>query len=182
MKANLALLGRKVLMNCRRTLFPQGINRTPYHLRPLTETERAVFPGLSSVLDLFKGRITRPPTGLPWIRAGWVVWIAETYPLHYLVRLPGGASILAPYHPMSWKRVADDTPVTTIEEVRMDEKRREWEAVKWHQGRFLPRQKHAWPGLACASGSLPGTNYRTVLIPPYVTNRKPNICASCLLR
>lgn len=90
MKANLALLGRKVHMNRHQTLFPQGSNHTPYHLWPLTETERTVFPGLSLVQDMFKGRLTRPPGwGIPRVRAGWVVWIAETYPRHYLVRLPG---------------------------------------------------------------------------------------------
>lgn len=133
-------------MNRRRTLFPQTINRTTYHLRPLTQAEQVVFPGLSSVQDLFKGRLTQPPTGIPRVRSGWVVWIAETYPRHYLVRLPGGASILAPYHPMSWERVADETPVTTIEEVRMDEKRREREAVKWRPGQAImtPETRLTW--------------------------------------
>ena len=146
MKDDWALLGRKVLMSRRRTLFPQRINRITYHLRPLTETEQAVFPGLTLVQDLFKGRIAQPPAGIPRVRSGWVVWIAETYPRHYLVRLPGGASILAPYHPMSWKRVADDTPVTTLDEVRMDEKRREWEAVKWRPGQVLttPETRLTW--------------------------------------
>ncbi len=137
-------------MNRRRTLFPQGINRTTYHLRPLTEAEQVVFPGLSLVQDLFKGRLTQPPAGIPRVRFGWVVWIAEAYPRHYLVRLPGGASILAPYHPMSWERVADDTPATTIEEVSMDEKRREWEAVKWRPRQVLttPETRLTWSCLA----------------------------------
>ncbi len=139
MKDDWALLGRKVLMSRRRTLFPQRINRITYHLRPLTETEQAVFPGLTLVQDLFKGRIAQPPAGIPRVRSGWVVWIAETYPRHYLVRLPGGASILAPYHPMSWKRVADDTPVTTLDEVRMDEKRRESRQVATGAGSYHPR-------------------------------------------
>ena len=133
-------------MNCRRTLFPQEIIHTTYHLRPLTETEQAVFPGLTLVQDLFKGRLTRPPAGIPRVRAGWVVWIAETYPGSHLVRLPGGASILHPYQEMRWERVADDTPVTTIEEVRMDEKRCEWEAVKWRPGQVLttPETRLTW--------------------------------------
>ena len=137
-------------MNRRRTLFPQGISHTPYHLRPLTQTEQAVFPGLSLVLYLFKGRITRPPVGLPRVRAGWVVWIAETYPGSHLVRLPGGASILHPYHEMHWERVADEIPATTIDEVRMDEKRREWEAVKWRPGQAIttPETRLTWSNLS----------------------------------
>ncbi len=92
MKDDSALFSWKVFMNRRRTLFPQGISHIPYHLRPLTQTEQTVFPGLSLVQDMFKGRLTQPPTGIPRARSGWVVWIAETYPRHYLVRLPGGAS------------------------------------------------------------------------------------------
>lgn len=127
-------------------LWPIEPRMARYALRPLTTEERAVFPGISLACDVFIGRLLRPPSAIPRVRAGWVVWIAETYPGSHLVRLPGGASILAPYHSMSWERVADDTPVTTIEEVRMDEKRREWEAVKWRPGQVLttPETRLSW--------------------------------------
>lgn len=121
-----------------------------YNLRPLTEAERAVFPGISLVRDIFKGRLTRPPSGIPGVRAGWVVWIAETYPDSYLVRLPGGASILAPYHRMSWERVSDETPATMIEDVRMDEKYRQEQVNKWRPGQSIttPETRLAWCNLS----------------------------------
>jgi len=67
-----------------------------YNLRPLTEAERVVFPGITLACDAFKGRLKRPPTAIPRVRAGWVVWIAETYPGCFLVRLPGGANFSLP--------------------------------------------------------------------------------------
>jgi hypothetical protein len=121
-----------------------------YALRPLTTEERAVFPGISLACDVFKGRLLRPPSAIPGVRAGWVVWIAETYPDNYLVRLPGGANFLVPYLAATWERVSDETPVTTIEEVRMDEKRREWEVVKWRPGQVLttPETRLTWSSLS----------------------------------
>lgn len=131
-------------------LWPLEQRITHFALRPLTTAERAVFPGISLVRDIFKGRLTRPPSGIPRVRAGWVVWIAETYPDSYLVRLPGGASILVPYHRMSWERVSDETPATTIEDVRMDEKYRQEQANKWRPGQSIntPETRLAWCNLS----------------------------------
>ena len=85
-----------------------------YGLRRLTTEERAIFPGLRLVLQIFKARLTRPPDVIPTARAGWVVWVAESYPGSYLVRLPGGVRLLAPYHEMGWTAVSPDTPATTL--------------------------------------------------------------------
>jgi hypothetical protein len=97
-----------------------------YGLRHLTPTERAVFPGLRLVLKVFKARLTKPPAVMPRARVGWVVWVAETYPHHYLVRMPGGAILLAPYHIMTWTAVADDTPITTPAVAKNEEQQQRW--------------------------------------------------------
>lgn len=102
-----------------------------YGLRRLTPDERLLFPGLRLVLQIAKVQLTKPPAVMPMARAGWVVWIAETYPGHYLVRLPGGATLLAPYHEMSWTAVADDvlsggTPHTTLSAAKNAEHQRHW--------------------------------------------------------
>ncbi len=64
-------------------------------------------------------------------RAGWVVWIAETYPGSYLVRMPGGATLLSPFNEMSWTAVSDDaptdgTPATTLAAAKLAEHQRHW--------------------------------------------------------
>lgn len=123
---------------------------TRYRLRSLTEAERVVFPGISLACDVFKGRLIRPPTAIPRVRSGWVVWIAETYPGCFLVRLPGGASFTAPYHHVSWERVPDKTPATTVEEIYMEDKRRQAEALKWRPGQMIttPETHLTWSCLA----------------------------------
>ncbi|MBP8000049.1 MAG: hypothetical protein KA314_14860 [Chloroflexi bacterium] len=123
---------------------------TRYGLRSLTEAERVVFPGISLACDIFKGRLIRPPTAIPRVRSGWVVWIAETYPGCFLVRLPGGASFTAPYHHVSWERVPDKTPATTVEEIYMEDKRWQAEALKWRLGqmRTTPETRLTWSCLA----------------------------------
>jgi hypothetical protein len=97
-----------------------------YGLRRLTAEERAIFPGLRLVLQTFKARLTRPPAVMPAARAGWVVWVAETYPGSYLVRLPGGVRLLAPYHEMGWMAVAPDTPATTLSAAQAMAQRARW--------------------------------------------------------
>jgi hypothetical protein len=97
-----------------------------YGLRYLTLNEQAVFPGLRLVLTVFKARLTKPPAILPRTRVGWVVWVAETYPANYLVRMPGGTILLAPYHQMTWTAVADDAPITTLATVKNEEQQQRW--------------------------------------------------------
>ncbi len=106
-----------------------------YGLRRLTPSEQSLFPGLRLVLRVFKARLTRPPAVMPGARAGWafgelsraVVWLAETYPGSGLVRMPGGAALLWPYHEMDWTAVGDNTPTTTIASARRDEQMRQWQ-------------------------------------------------------
>ena len=97
-----------------------------YGLRCLTPDERSLFPGLRLVLQIAKVQLTKPPAVMPMARAGWVVWIAETYPDHYLVRLPGGSALLAPYHEMSWTAVADDVPALNLVDAKIAEHQRHW--------------------------------------------------------
>ena len=105
-----------------------------YGLRPLTPAEQAVFPGLRLVLQTFKARLDRPPAVMPVARPGWafgelsraVVWMAETYPRSYLVRMPGGATLLWPYHKMVWTAVSEDVAATTLDSARQDEQQRQW--------------------------------------------------------
>ena len=97
-----------------------------YGLRRLTNDEKQIFPGLCLVLQIYKAAFTKPPAVTPFARAGWVVWVAETYPDHYLVRLPGGATLLAPYHEMSWTAVADDVPASTLIDAKLAEHQRHW--------------------------------------------------------
>lgn len=128
-----------------------------YNLRPLTEAERAVFPGLSLVCAVFKGCLIRPPAAIPRVRSGWVVWIAETYPECFLVRLPGGANFIAPYYDATWDRVPDETPATTAEEIYMEGKRRQAEALKWRPGQMMttPETRLTW---SCLAGWLVAWN------------------------
>lgn len=100
-----------------------------YGLCCLTPEEKQVFPGLPLALDVFKAQITKPPAAVPLARAGWIVWLAETYPGCYLVRLPGGAPLPVPYNEMSWTAVADDEPVTTLATAKAMEKHRHWQTA-----------------------------------------------------
>lgn len=116
-----------------------------YGLRYLTPEEQRVFPGLPLALNVFKARLIKPPAAVPMARAGWafgelsraVVWIAETYPGCYLVRLPGGASLPAPYSEMSWtapstgsgQAVAHDVPATTFAAALATERQRQWQTA-----------------------------------------------------
>lgn len=121
-----------------------------YGLRRLTPEEQQVFLGLWLALDVFKARMTKPPAAVPRARAGWVVWIAETYPGQHHIRLPGGATMLAPYHNIAWERVPVETPATTIEEVRAEERRLQAEARKWRPGQVIttPGTRLSWDSLA----------------------------------
>jgi hypothetical protein len=104
-----------------------------YGLRCLTPEEKQLFPGLSLALDVFKARLTKPPAVVPQAKAGWVVWVAETYPGGYLVRLPGGAPLPVPYNEMSWMIVPHDatggTPVTTLAAAREAERQQQWQTA-----------------------------------------------------
>lgn len=121
-----------------------------YGLRLLVVEEQQVFPGLRLALDVFKARLIKPPAVIPRARAGWVVWVAGTYPGQYHIRLPGGAALLHPYHDMTWERVPAETPVTTIEDVRDQEKRLQAEAEKWRSGQIIttPGTRLSWDDLA----------------------------------
>jgi hypothetical protein len=94
-----------------------------YDLRRLTSTEQRLFPGLRLVLNVRKVRLSEPPSVMPAVRAGWIVWTAETYPGHYLVRMPGGVTLPAPYNQMTWTAVSeerDDIPITTLAVVKAE--------------------------------------------------------------
>jgi hypothetical protein len=122
---------------------------TRYGLRRLTPEEQHIFPSLRLALDVFKARLTKPPAAVPRVRAGWIVWVAEPYPGQYHVRLPGGATLLAPYHDITWERVPVETPASTIEDVRAEEKRLQVEAEKWRPGQVIttPGTRLSWGGL-----------------------------------
>jgi hypothetical protein len=107
-----------------------------YGMRPLTPNERQAFPGLPLALDVFKARLTRPPAA-GRARAGWVIWIAETYPDMYLARLPGGAPLPVPYNEMAWERVPPETPATSLAAVRLEEERLRLAADEWRPGRVI---------------------------------------------
>ena len=121
-----------------------------YGLRYLTSGEQRVFPGLRLALDVFKAKMIKPPASVPRARAGWVVWIVETYPGQYHVRLPGGATLLAPYHDIAWERVPVGTPATTVKDVRAEEHRLQAEARKWRPGQVIttPGTRLSWDSLA----------------------------------
>jgi len=117
-----------------------------YGMRRLTPEEQQVFPGIHLALWVFKARITHAPVGLPRMQPGWAVWVAETYPGNYLVKLPGGMPLLAPYHPITWEPVPDETPATDLEEVMTEEKQLKVEALKWKPGqvRTTPGTRLSW--------------------------------------
>jgi len=102
-----------------------------YGLRPLTPTEQTLFPGLRLALHIDKVQLIKPQAGVPKARVGWIVWLAETYPGAYLMRLPGGATLPVPYNQMVWEKVPAETAVTTLEDVRAEEQRRLAAAQKW---------------------------------------------------
>jgi hypothetical protein len=100
-----------------------------YGLRCLTQAAQQLFPGLRLTLNISKVCLTRPPVVTPAARAGWVVWTAETYPGHYLVRMPGGVTLPAPFNQMLWTAVSeesDDIPATTVADVKADKWRQQW--------------------------------------------------------
>ena len=105
---------------------PEAEMIAQYGLRCLTPDERSLFPGLRLVVQIVKVQLTKPPTVMPMAQAGWVVWIAETYPGHYLVRFPGGATLLAPFNEMSWTAVADDVSASTLVDAKIAEHQRHW--------------------------------------------------------
>lgn len=96
-----------------------------YGLRPLTPEEQAVFPGVRLALRVFKARLTQPPAGLVGVKAGWVVWVAETYRGHYLARIPGCGTLLAPYCQMEWVDAPAETPVTTWAAAQVEAQQRQ---------------------------------------------------------
>jgi hypothetical protein len=111
-----------------------------YGPRCLTRIEQQLFPGLRLALNISKVCLTRPPVVTPAARAGWafgelsraVVWTAETYPGHYLIRMPGGAMLLAPYNQMAWTAVSeesDDIPVTTLADIKAEAWRQKWRTL-----------------------------------------------------
>ncbi|MFZ1397495.1 MAG: hypothetical protein WAS33_11380 [Candidatus Promineifilaceae bacterium] len=112
---------------------PESEMSDRYGLRPLTPTEQQQFPGLRLVLRIDKVCLTQPPASAPKARAGWVVWLAETYPGCYLVRLPGGATLPVPYNEMSWTTVADDVPVTTLATAQAMAQHRHWQTAVLHR-------------------------------------------------
>ena len=128
-----------------------------YGLRRLTPEEQQVFAGLRLALDVFKVRFIKPPAAVPRARTGWIVWVAETYPGQHHIRLPGGATLLAPYHDITWERVPVETPATTIEDIRAEglsraqsrEKRLQAEARKWRPGQVVttPGTRLSWDSL-----------------------------------
>jgi hypothetical protein len=69
-----------------------------YSLRPLTSEEQGIFPGLHLALDVFKVRLTASIPILFGNQAGWVLWIAESYPGQHLLALPGGSRLHVEYH------------------------------------------------------------------------------------
>lgn len=117
--------------------FPEAEMIARYGLRHLTRAEQQLFPGLYLVLDVRKVRLTGPPSVIPNARAGWafgelsraVVWTAETYPGHYLVRMPGGATLLAPFNQMVWTAVSEESdaiPITTLADLKAEAWRQKW--------------------------------------------------------
>ena len=108
-----------------------------YGLRPLTPAEQTLFPGLRLALHIDKVQLIKPPASVTKARAGWIVWLAETYPGAYLMRLPGGATLPVPYNLMVWEKVPAETAVTTLEAVRAEEQRRLEEAQKWQTGQTV---------------------------------------------
>lgn len=108
-----------------------------YGLRPLTPAEQVIFPGLALTCHIDKVRLIKPPASVPKGRAGWVVWLAESYPGNYLLRLPGGATQPIFHNQLVWEKVSAETAVTTVDDLRTEEKRRLAEAQKWLSGQTI---------------------------------------------
>jgi hypothetical protein len=114
---------------------PEAEMVAQYGLRCLTQAEQQLFPGLGLVLNIRKVRLTKPPSVMPAARASWVVWTAETYPGHYLVRMPGGATLPAPFNQMAWTAVSEeggDILATTLADVKADRWRQQWRTAVRH--------------------------------------------------
>jgi hypothetical protein len=64
--------------------------------------------------------------------------------------LPGGATLLTPYHDITWERVPVETPATTIEDIQAEEKRLQAEAEKCRPGQVIttPGTRLSWDSLA----------------------------------
>ena len=71
--------------------------------------------------------MTQPLAAVPQARTGWGVWLAESYPGCYLVRLPGGATLPAPYNAMAWTVVAPDEPGTTPAMASAQAQQQQWQ-------------------------------------------------------
>jgi hypothetical protein len=76
--------------------------------------------------------------------------VAETYPGQYHIRLPGGATVLAPYHDITWERVPAESPATTVEDTLAEDRRLEAEAGTWRPGQVIttPGTRLSWHCLA----------------------------------
>jgi len=108
------------------------------------------FPSITNILQLFKARITRPPATVPRARAGWIVWVAEVYPGLYLAQIPGAGPHYTEHSGMAWARVADDTPTTTVEDIRAEDRCRVAALDKWRPGQEIttPGTRLSWSNLA----------------------------------
>lgn len=114
---------------------PEAEMVASYGLRCLTSTEQRLFPSLRLALNVRKVRLTEPPSVMPAARAGWVVWTAETYHGHYLIRMPGGSTLLAPFNQMAWTAVSEesgDILATTLADVKADKWRQQWRTAVRH--------------------------------------------------
>lgn len=114
-----------------RRLLPEAEMILQYGLRQLAPTGQAIFPGLPLTLRIDKVRLMKPLASVPKARVGWIVWLAETYPAAYLLRLPGAATLPVPYNQLVWETVPVETAVTTLEAVQAEEQQRLAEAQKW---------------------------------------------------
>jgi hypothetical protein len=108
------------------------------------------FPGITNILQLFRARITKPPTTVPRARAGWIVWMAEVYPGLYLAQIPGAGSHYTEHSGMAWERVADDIPTTTIEDIQAEDRRHALVPDRWRPGQTIttPGTRLSWRNLA----------------------------------
>jgi hypothetical protein len=114
---------------------PEAEMITHYGLRRLTQSEQQLFPGLRLVLNVGKVRLMKPLSVMPMARVGWVVWTAETYHGHYLIRMPGGSTLLAPFNQMAWTAVSEesgDILATTLADVKADKWRQQWRTAVRH--------------------------------------------------
>lgn len=116
---------------------------------PLKEAQLPVSDGLPVVLDIAKGRIRNSPGVWPG-GEGWIIWLVETYPGHYLARSPGQASAPVQYNDIHWEPVPDDTPVTTVAELKTKEKERQRHWNGWRVGQAVttPGTRLKWQNLA----------------------------------